>query len=74
LEVIKKITILPNFKYRNSSSSSSKLRHSTEGFKNAVFMRLTGRGTPTTREETAGWRRGGSINRQFIGTKPSIVL
>ena len=37
-------------------------------------MRLTDRGTPTTREETAGWRTSGSINRQFIGTKPGIVL
>jgi len=37
-------------------------------------MRLTDRGTPTAREETAGWRTSGNINRQFIGTKPSIVL
>jgi hypothetical protein len=41
---------------------------------NTVFMRLTDGGTPTTREETAGWTTSGSINRQFIGTKPSIVF
>jgi len=37
-------------------------------------MRLTDPGTPTTREETAVWKTSGSINRQFIGTKPRTVL
>jgi hypothetical protein len=49
-----KFTVLPNFKYHNNSSSSSKLRNITERFINTVFMRLADRGTPTTREETAG--------------------